>query len=162
MKRAASFACCWIFMAPLLAWQVEHQVIEIRRVYVETFAVKGGSDKLRRDVIAQLRKLNLISLVSTKSAADAVLSGDGEIWVKGYRSLNPRSGRSPSNGTPVYGGFLSVELKDARGETVWSYLVTPGAGSEDVSKDLSKRIVRHLSEALAPDNGSGSPPAAHR
>jgi len=158
MKWVASFACSWIFMGPLLASQAGGQLGEIKRLYVEPFAVKGGSEKLRKDVIAQLRKLTLISLVSTKSAADAVLSGDGEIWVKGYHSLNPRSGRLPSSGTPVYGGFFSVELTDAKGETVWSYLATPGAGSEDISKDLSKRIVRHLSEALA----SGGRPATHR
>jgi ABC-type phosphate transport system substrate-binding protein len=49
----------------------------------------------------------------------------------------------------VYGGFVSVELKDATGETLWSYLATQSTGSENISKDLSKQIVKHLSEALA-------------
>jgi len=78
------------------------------------------------------------------------LGGGGEIWVKGYRSLNPRSGRSPSNGTPVYAGYLSVELRDRNGETIWSYLATPGP-STDVAKDLSKRIAKHVAEALQQD-----------
>jgi ABC-type phosphate transport system substrate-binding protein len=54
----------------------------------------------------------------------------------------------PTNGVPIYGGFLSVELKNRRGVTVWSYLATPGTSSEDVSKDISKRIAMHLTEAL--------------
>jgi phosphate transport system substrate-binding protein len=43
---------------------------------------------------------------------------------------------------------LSVELRDPRGETLWSYLVTPGAGSGDVSKDLAKRIAKVVGEAV--------------
>jgi hypothetical protein len=132
-----------------LAWQTESQFASVKRIYVEPFSVKKGTEKLREDVISQLRKLNSISLVSNKSTADAILSGNGEVWIRGYRSLNPRSGRLPSNGTPVYAGFLSVELKDVKGETLWSYLATPGGASEDIQKDLSKRVVKHLSEALA-------------
>jgi phosphate transport system substrate-binding protein len=42
-------------------------------------------------------------------------------------------------------------LRNAKGETLWSDLVTPGTASEDVSKDLSKRIAKHLAEALEQD-----------
>ena len=160
MKWVACFACCCLIAEPFHARQTGGQLGKIKRLYVEPFAVKAESGTLRKDVVARLRKLNSISLVSTKSGADAILSGDGEIWVKGYRSLNPRSGRLPSNGTPVYGGFLSVELKDPRGETIWSYLVTPGTGSENISKDLAKRVVKHLSEALA--QNSAIPTGPHR
>lgn len=119
-----------------------------RRLYVEPFTTKEGSEKLREDVISDLRKLGSISLVSSESNADLILGGGGEIWIKGYRSLNPRSGRLPSNGTPVYAGFLSVELRNSKGETLWSYLATPGATSEDVSKDLAKRISKRVVEVL--------------
>jgi hypothetical protein len=124
------------------------QLAGVKKLYVEPFAVKEGSDKLRANVISELRKLPEISVVTDHASADATLSGDGEIWVRGYKSLNPRSGRLPSDGTPVYAGFLSVEIKDTHGETLWSYLVTPGAGSEDIQKELSKRIAKHLAEAL--------------
>jgi phosphate transport system substrate-binding protein len=56
-----------------------------------------------------------------------------------------------------------VELRDATGQTFWSYLVTPGANAEDVSKDLAKRIAKHVSEALAegdPPLRVASPPSA--
>ncbi len=119
-----------------------------RRLYVEPFTTKSGGEKLREDVVAEVRKLNSVSLVPAESAADVVLGGGGEIWIKGYRSLNPRSGRLPSDGTPVYDGYLSVELRDKKGETLWSYLVTPSAGTEDVPKDLAKRIAKHLEAAF--------------
>lgn len=98
--------------------------------------------------MVQLRKQGSFSIVPSEAEADAVIAGDGETWIKGYRSLNPRSGRLPSNGDPVYAGFLSVELRDTKGETLWSYLVTLGPASEAITKDLSKQVVKHLLDAL--------------
>jgi len=152
MKWLAALIFCMV-AAPLPAAQGE-----VKRLYVEPFTTKAGSVKLREDLIAELRKVRSISLVTDESRADEILGGGGEIWVKGYRSLNPRSGTSPSNGTPVYGGFLSVELRDAKGETLWSDLVTPPAGSEDVSKDLAKRIAKHVVEAVEHGVASTRPP----
>jgi hypothetical protein len=148
---AAAVVCCCA-----LSGQEGLRLDSIRRIYVAQFTVKRGSGSLRNDVIAQLRKLNSITIVPAPSDADAILDGDGEIWVKGYQSLNPRSGRLPSDGTPFYSGFLSVELKDTKGDTLWSYLVTPGAPSENISRDLSKRLQKSLAEAL-----SSYPPTAH-
>src|ERR1700728_453710 len=99
LSRIVIVAC--VLASHALAWQA-------KRLYVEPFTVKAGSEKLREDLITQLRKRTSISLVSDPAMADVILSGGGEIWIKGYRSLNPRSGREPSNGTPVYAGFLSV------------------------------------------------------
>ncbi len=99
----------------------------------------GPVPELRDDLISELHKLKSISIADSESKADAILGGGGEVWIAGYRSLNPRAGTSPSHGSPVYSGYLSVELRDPKGETLWSDLVTPGAASEDVSKELSKR-----------------------
>jgi phosphate transport system substrate-binding protein len=136
-RLSICLACCATILSPAE-----------NRLYVEPFITKTGAEKLRDDVITELRKQNSIPLASSESGADLILGGGGEIWVKGYRSLNPRSGRLPSAGTPVYGGYLSVELRDSRGVTLWSYLATPGADSEDIAKDLSRRIAKHLDEAL--------------
>ncbi len=119
------------------------------KLYVEAFATKQGAKTIQQDVTMELRKLDSVSLVANESIADLVLAGGGEIWVRGYRSFSPRSHlKLPTNGTPIYGGFLSVELKNKRGVTVWSYLATPGSASGDISKDLSKQIVKNLAEAL--------------
>ncbi len=121
----------------------------MKRIYVEPFTTRTGSAALRGDLIDELRKLKSISIAESESKADAILGGGGEIWIAGYRSLNPRAGTSPSNGTPAYAGYLSVELRDPKGETLWSDLVTPGAASTDVSKELSKRIAKDVAEALS-------------
>jgi phosphate transport system substrate-binding protein len=150
-KWVIVFAYCCSLAVPALAWQADG----IKRLYVESFATQAGAEKLRADLIAELRKQSSLSLVSSESGADLTLGGGGEIWVKGYRSLNPRSGRLPSDGTPVYGGYLSVELRDEKGDTVWSDVVTPGATSGDISKDLSKQIAKHVARALE----QGDPPS---
>jgi phosphate transport system substrate-binding protein len=142
-----ALACC-LLAWPALAWAQTGS--GARRLYVEAFATKEGAEKLREDVTAELRKLNSVSLVPTESNADLTLGGGGEIWIRGYRSFNPRSHmKLPTNGVPIYGGYLSVELKNKKGVTVWSYLATPATASEDISKDLSKRIAKHLAEALS-------------
>jgi phosphate transport system substrate-binding protein len=131
----------------VFAWQTQES--GARRLYVEAFATKAGAEKLREDVTAELRRLSSFSLVSDEASADFVLGGGGEIWIKGYRSFSPRSHMKMStNGTPIYGGYLSVELRNRKGVTVWSYLATPDSASEDISKNISKRIAKHLADAV--------------
>jgi phosphate transport system substrate-binding protein len=139
-------ACCAL-AAPARASQKPDSAP--MRLYVEAFTTKAGAEKLREDVTSELGKLRSVSLVSDESKADLILGGGGEIWIRGYRSFSPRSHmKLPTNGTPIYGGYLSVELRNPRGVTIWSDLVTPASASEDVSKDLAKRIAKHLAEAL--------------
>jgi hypothetical protein len=125
----------------------------VTRIYLEPLAVKPGSEKLQTTLVAQLKKLRSVSLVTDINASEARLSCDGEVWIKGYQSLNPRSGRMPSNGTPIYGGFLSVELTDAQGDTLWSYLASESS-TEDIFGSLVKRVAKHLAEALQSRRGS--------
>ena len=151
-----ALACC---LLPRPALASDETKRAAKRLYVEAFATKADAEKLREDVTAELQKLNSVSLVPDESSADFVLGGGGEVWIRGYRSFSPRSHvKEASNGTPIYGGFLSVELKDKRGVTIWSHLVTPGRVSGDFSRDLSKQIAKDLAEALSqPDT-----PPRHR
>jgi hypothetical protein len=98
-------------LAPAFARQTP-SANTIQRIYVEPFTTQAGSKKFREDVVAELRKLSLISLTSDESNADAILGGGGEVWIKGYRSHNPRLGNVALNGTPIYTGFLSIELRN--------------------------------------------------
>jgi phosphate transport system substrate-binding protein len=146
LKDIITIVCLLVFR-PAFAWVAKDG--GIKRLYVEAFITKQGTEKLQADIKAELQKLKCISLVSKESDADLILGGGGEIWVRGYRSFSPRSHmKLPTNGTPIYGGYLSVELKNKYGVTVWSYLVTPGTPSGDISKDLSKEIAKHLAEGL--------------
>lgn len=139
--------------ALLLAWVAPSgqlsRPVDIKTLYVEPFTTTSAQNTLRADLISELRKLKTITLTGDESQADAILGGGGEVWVAGYRSLNPRSGRWPEDGAPVYGGYLAVELRDRQGVTLWSDLVTPGEASADVSKELAKTIVRHAALALS-------------
>ena len=144
-------ACVFALLLNPLFGQIVQPQWQARRLYIEPFTTGNGAEELRDNVLSDLRRNGTVSLLSNQADADVILGGGGEIWIRGYRSLNPRSGRSPSDGTPVYGGYLSVELRDARGQTLWSYLATPSAGTADVPKKLSKDIAKHVAKALAQD-----------
>jgi hypothetical protein len=148
-RRWLAAAACFSALAqPVFSDPADMKLAGIKRIFVEPFPAKTGAEKLREELIAELRRLGSPSIAGSEADADAIVAGDGETWIKGYRSLNPRSGRLPSNGEPLYAGFLSLELKDTKGDTLWSYLVTLGPTSENISKNLSKQIVKHLTDAL--------------
>lgn len=121
---------------------------EVKRIYVDGIGQKSSLEQAKKDLVAQLRKVKNVEVVNSPNQANVILSGDGEIYIKGFFSLNPRSGVSPANGQPVYGGYLSVELKDASGATVWSYLAN-ASDSKDAARDLSRDIVKHLAAELS-------------
>ena len=87
-------------------------------------------------------------MISSSKDADLILSGDTELFVRQYYNLYVRAGTSPSNGRPIYGGYVSVELKSPSGETLWSYLATARAGSKDAPHHLSEDIVKHLLDGI--------------
>lgn len=145
LRLAIFFGLCCAMSGSAFAWQTAPGN-RIRRIYVEPFTTRAGAEKFREDVIAELRKLSSVSLASDESSADAILGGGGEVWIKGYRSHNPQLGKVPPDGTPIYTGFLSIELRDTNGETLWSYMATPPAASRDISKDLSTQIVKKLAD----------------
>jgi phosphate transport system substrate-binding protein len=132
---------------PAGAWQPKPGKVD--RLYVEAFVPKSPTETFQKDLTAELRKISSISLAPNESSADLILGGGGEIWVKGYRPFTHRSETAlPTNGTPVYGGYVAVELKNKQGVTLWSDLVTPGPSSEDAAKDLAKIIAKHVAYAL--------------
>jgi phosphate transport system substrate-binding protein len=159
LKWILALSCC---LSAAFAFARQGAAKRAPRIYVEQFAEKEGGEKLRGNVTEELQKLNVLSLVSDEAKADFILGGGGEIWIRGYRSFSPRSElKLPSNGTPIYGGFLSVELKNKQGVTVWSYLATPRSGSADISRDVSRLIAKHLAEAInqLETSGQASTPA---
>ena len=127
---------------------------EVQKVYVGSLGKNSSSGRLKKDLISELRRSDRLKVVSSPQDADAVITGAGELWVRGFYSLNPRSGIMPQNGTAVFGGSLSIELNGRDGDTLWSYLATPRTGSTDIGRDLCRQLVRQLTEALehaAPD-----------
>jgi hypothetical protein len=131
----------------LVQAQTAGSVAEVHRVYVAVTAkpaLAGIGPSLMRD----LEKSGTIQVVQSPAQADAVLSADGDIYVKGYVSLNPRSGNSPGHGEPVRAGYLSVELKGKGGETLWSFLATPRFGSTNIEREISRQVTKELVSAV--------------
>jgi phosphate transport system substrate-binding protein len=132
-----------LFCALPAAGQIE------KSVFVDSFGDKLGASDLREQVTSELRKSHKFSVATAPGEADLVLTGTGEVWVKSHYSLNPRE-RSVNDAQAVYTGYLSVELKDKKGETVWSYLATPhSSGSRDVSRILARLVVGKMSGDVA-------------
>jgi phosphate transport system substrate-binding protein len=120
----------------------------VRRIYVEPFPEKPGAQELRAGLIAALKKSRGITVAASRQDADAVITAKGETWIRGYYSLNPRVRSVTSDTHPIYGGYLSVELKGRESETLWSYLVTPRHPGDDVAHVLGSQMARKLMEAL--------------
>ncbi len=87
------------------------------------FLARPGAARLRAYVLARLRASGGVEVVGTAGEADAVIEGNGETWVKEYLLSSTRGTGSVRQ--PVFGGYLSLELRDKNGETMWSYMVTP-------------------------------------
>ena len=120
----------------------------IHRIFVGDLGNKPQASEVRKQLISQLKKLKAFNVVFSSKDADLVLSGDAELFVREYYNLYVRAGTSPSNGRPIYGGYVSVELKSSSGETLWSYLATARTGSKDAPHHLSEDIVKHLMDGI--------------
>lgn len=127
-------------------------------IFVEPFPNKPGASELRAAVVNLLKKNHSVTVTDNASSAELTVSGSGETYVKGYLGTNPRVRYLNSDARPIYGGFLSLELKNREHDTVWSYLVTPRRfGSEDINRNLAGQIVRKLDEALQAQRKASQP-----
>jgi len=127
------------------------------RLFVATFGNRDGP-ALREAVVKLLAEHKEVTVSSTEASADRVLDGQGETYIKGYLSLNPRVRYINSDSRPVYKGFLSVELKDRNDDPLWSYLATPRrSGPQDVNRNLAGQVVEKLLQFLAKPGKSSTP-----
>jgi hypothetical protein len=122
---------------------------QITRIYVADVSQNPSLEAARKDLVSGLRKLKSVRVVSSANQANATLITDGEIYLTGYYSLNPRSGLSPAHGKPVYGGYLSVRVRSSSGDIVWSYFADT-THSTNAARDLSKKVVKHFAETFNP------------
>jgi hypothetical protein len=147
----------WIVTVALLTKSVS-SAANPAVIFVEPFPNKPGASELRAAVINLLKKNRSVTVTDNASSAELTVSGSGETYVKGYLGTNPRVRYLNSDARPIYGGFLSLELKNREHDTVWSYLVTPRRfGSEDINRNLAGQIVRKLDEALQAQRKASQP-----
>lgn len=148
---AAPFVLLW---APAEAGcpQSAETLSQVTRVYVGSLGDKQGAADIRDKLRQRLRKSRDIEVVGSPSEADAIVTGTGEIWVKGYISANPK--RSSYSHEPVYDGYLSVDLQGKGDKTLWSYRATPGKFLwHGVTQDLVSRVAKQLLADLKQNAG---------
>ena len=122
--------------------------LSVERVFVGSLGTTSEAQQIRHALIEELRHTTF-KVAEAPEAADATLTGRAEVWIKGHYSLNPRAREVGEETHPIYGGYLSVELRNARNEVLWSYLVTPRRyGPDAISRNLAEQIVKKLREAL--------------
>jgi phosphate transport system substrate-binding protein len=133
------------------AGQLAPHLSNITNVFVDSLGDRPGAAELRGNIVAELEKSHRFHVVGNQSEAQAVLAGTGEVWVKGYVSLNPRNRAINGDTQALYAGYLSIELRDKKGDTLWSYLATPhSSASPDVGRDLASLAVKKL--LISPDD----------
>jgi hypothetical protein len=136
------------------AWCTDGSV----RIFIEPFADKPGAAQLRSELVSLLGKERGVAVVDHAQSADFILSGAGETYIRGYLGTNPRVRYLNSDAKPVYGGFLSVELKNRQHDPVWSYLATPRRfGSDDINRNLAGQIVHRLAVAVEQHRKAAKP-----
>jgi phosphate ABC transporter phosphate-binding protein len=135
---------------PLFGQSAAH-LRDITNVFVDSLGDRPGAAQLREELVAELDKSHRFHVVANQPEAQALLSGTGEIWVKAHVSLNPRNRTINGDTQALYAGYLSIELRDKKGDTLWSYLATPhSSASPDVARDLATLAVKKL--LAAPDD----------
>ncbi len=147
-RGVAMTLVCFSLVASAARSVAGASLLEGLTVYVDRLGAKPGATDLQKQLTEELRKVSGIKVTSNESKADAVIRGEGEIWIRHYYSLNPRAGNAPGRGRAVLGGFLSVELQSRSDGVLWSYLATPHAGAEDVEQDLAKQVAKGLKLAI--------------
>lgn len=125
---------------------------QVKKVYVDRFEEGDEAEPLRQSLVKRLAKSGRYQVADTAEGADAIVKGSGEVWVKGYMTVNART--PSSDRQPVYGGYLSVELVSREGEPLWSYLVTPSKLAwMRVRDDLANNLVKQMILASEQANG---------
>jgi phosphate ABC transporter phosphate-binding protein len=135
---------------------------QVKTLYVESFS--GGSDAelLRTSLVRRLAKDRRFNLVQSAKGADAVVNGTGQIWVRGFITINPRN--PSTDRQPVYGGYLSLEVVGGDGQPLWSWLVSPGRLTwSNIVDELAGRAADKMIEAgkAAPVTVSATSTSAH-
>jgi len=140
--------------APVGQCQNAQSLGGVKKVYVDAFSGGKAADQLRANLIKRLKRDNY-QVADSPADADAVVKGDGQVWIKGYLTTNWRA--PTTNRQPVYGGYLSVEVVGKDGKALWSYLVTPGKLVwTSITDDLTGTLMKQWIAAAREPNPAAS------
>lgn len=138
-----SLVFLFLAMAACSAQPVINALSQVKKLYVETFSEGEEAAQLRLSLVRKLDRSGSYHVVDKPENADAIVKASGEVWVKGYLTINSRA--PGSNREATYGGYLSVEVVAKDGEPLWSYLVTPSKLAwVPVRDDLANNLVKEM------------------
>jgi hypothetical protein len=109
LRLISSVAVALLAFVSFASGQSADSLSAVKKVYVSDFSGGKVAEQLRASVVRHLQKSGRFQVVDKPEAADAVLTGTGQTWVSGYMTTSWRA--ASANRQPVYGGYLSVEIK---------------------------------------------------
>src|SRR5260370_37636797 len=119
---------------------------QVKTVFVDSFSGGAEAAHLRDSLVRRLSRSSRFQLVQSSKGADAIVTGTGQIWVRGYIAINPRT--PSTDRQAVYSGYLSLEVAGADGQPLWSWLVTPARFSwNNIVDNLASHAPQKLIEA---------------
>lgn len=157
--RIATFLLTALMTAAHCSQGQANSITSVTKLYAESFGTTQQADLLRQSLLAHIRKSGEYQIVDVANDADAILKGSGQIWVKGYFTVNSRA--PAVNRHPVYAGYLSVEISSRNGEPLWSFLVTPSRFSwtnivDDLAGNMSDEMLKARKTAMPSASGSAA------
>jgi hypothetical protein len=130
---------------------------QVKAIYVEAFSGGAASAHLHDSFVRHLAK-SRFKLVQSPKNADAIITGNGQIWIRGFIAINPRT--PATDRQAVYTGYLSIEVADANGQPLWSWLFTPSKLVwSNIVDNLAGKAAKNLVEAAASAPALSNPPA---
>ncbi len=141
------------------AAQPAASLADVKTLFVETFGGAGDGALLHEGLVRRLTKNGRFRIVQSAGEADAIVTGSGEIWIRGFTSTNVRT--PSADREKVYNGYLSLEVVGRDGQPMWSWLVTPGnLVWNNIVDELAGRATKKLVEASASSSAQPLTPAS--
>jgi phosphate transport system substrate-binding protein len=141
---------CTLVIPSLAKGERASSLKNVQTVYVGSLGANEGAEELRRELIEVIRHTRRLQLARSAEQSDAVLEGEGGLWIRGYHSLSPRARANPKSAEPQYGGYLSIKVQGKDGETLWSYLGNPKRVSlGDLKHNLASQLVGKLLDDIS-------------
>ena len=135
-----------------------HSLSQAKTLYIKPFTGGAKASQLQESFVNQLSKTGHFQIAQSPSHADAIVTGAGQTWIRGYLAINPRS---PAYRQAVYAGYLSVEVSSTDGQPLWSWLVTPSklvwtSVVDDLAGNAARKLVEAALSSPTPSPHQGS------
>jgi hypothetical protein len=121
------------------------RLLDIHRIYVDSFDEGDAADAIRSKIVAQLAKARRFEVVESADQADAVLNGASQI-------VKLAKGNQHAPGGERYHAKADVQLIGKDQTILWMDDFSTGAASHfTATSNLAERIVKDLLKATSKD-----------